>query len=221
MAAFIRTRRFGHREIEAVTRVTKVEKKDDSGLTLIEMMVAMAIFTVLLSIFGVAVQSFSRSTVRTLQTSDQTTQSRVVFDRFDKQVRSASAISVPGKNPAGVNWYVEYQDDTVVPSTCTQWVLRTDTGKLETREWAVGALTAPAWRPVAAGITNTPTQPPFDLIESTTIVQLQQLSVSLRYQRGTGPLTVNTSVFAARNSTTVTVTNIAGGEICNSSTWRP
>lgn len=201
-----------------MTTVTTVER-DDSGFTLVELIVAMSIFAALLAIFGVAVQSFSKSTVRTLQTSDQSTQARVVYSRFDKQVRSAYAISVPGL--VGVKWYVEYLDTTVDPNVCTQWVLRTDTHVLETRKWNDGATTAPAWRQSATNVANTTAaaQAPFVLTKSTTTVPLQQLSVRLRYQQGSGPLTVSNSVFTARNSLISSPTN-GSGIICNSSTWR-
>ena len=196
----------------------KLPKRDDSGFTLVEMIVAMGIFAVLLAIFSTAVQSFSKSTVRTLRTSDQTTQARTVFDLFDKQVRAASAISIPAAS--GGDWYVEYLDDTGALSTCSQWVVRTTTHLIATRKWTVGATTAPAWHTVATNVANTSTQPPFALIASTSIVTRQRLSVTLRYQQTGGPLTVNQSVFTARNTGVLTSTNTSSGVICNSSTWR-
>ncbi|HST82604.1 MAG TPA: type II secretion system protein [Kineosporiaceae bacterium] len=196
----------------------KLPKRDDSGFTLVEMIVAMGIFAVLLAIFSTAVQSFSKSTVRSLRTSDQTTQGRVVFNLFDKQVRAASAISIPALS--GSSWYVEYLDDTGTAAICTQWVVRTDTDIIATRKWTVGATTAPAWRTVATNVTNSTTQAPFTLIASTTVVPRQRLSVTLRYQRTGGPLTVNNSVFTARNTGSMTSTNTTSGLICNSSTWR-
>ena len=75
----------------SATTVALKKRPDDSGFTLVEMIVAMGIFAVLLAIFATAVQSFSATTVRTLRTSDQSTQARIVFNLFDKQVRAASA----------------------------------------------------------------------------------------------------------------------------------
>jgi type II secretory pathway pseudopilin PulG len=175
---------------------------------MIEMLFAMGIFGVLLVIFASAVSDFSGATVRTLRTSDQSTQSRVAFDRFDGQLRSVSAINRPVL--VGANWYVEYRSDAFVPSTCTQWVLRTDTHTLATRTWVTGVTavaTPTAWQTLATNVMNTTAQPPFGFVPSTTAVPLQRLSVSLRYQQPNGPLTLTSSTFAARNSTTSTVTN--------------
>ncbi len=204
--------------VEEVTVTVQRTRTDDSGFTLVEMIVAMGIFAVLLAIFATAVQSFSASTVRALRTSDQSTQARTVFNLFDKQLRAASAISTPAL--VGVNWYVEYLDSTAASSTCTQWVVRTDTDVIATRRWTVGATTAPAWRTVGTNVTNTTVQNPFGLIVSTTVVPRQRLSVNLRFQKTGGPLTVNNSVFTARNSSASSVTNAPTGLICNSSTWR-
>jgi prepilin-type N-terminal cleavage/methylation domain-containing protein len=190
-------------------------RRDDSGFTLVELLVAMGIFAVLLTVFGAAVQSFSRATVRTLQTSDQTTESRVIFDLLDKQLRSASAINPP--TLIGTSWYVEYENDSLVPSTCTQWVLRTDTDTLATRSWTTKVTpvsTPSAWRTMALDVVNTPAQNPFGLVVSTAEIPRQKLTVSLRYQRSKGPLTVNSSVFTARNSDTATVTNDSTQKVC-------
>jgi prepilin-type N-terminal cleavage/methylation domain-containing protein len=197
-------------------------RSDESGFTLIELLVAMGIFAVLMAIFSTSMADFSRSTVRTYRTSDQTTQSRVVFNLFDKQVRAASVITHPAL--VGLNWYVEYRNDAVTPSTCTQWVLRTDTHALAFRSWTAGASaasTVSAWRTVVTDAANTTAQAPFGFTASTTDVPRQSLSVSLLFRQGTGPVTVSNSVFVARNSTTSTVTNALDGLECNFSGWRP
>jgi prepilin-type N-terminal cleavage/methylation domain-containing protein len=196
-------------------------RTDDSGFTLVELLVAMGIFSVLLAVFAASMTSFSRSTVRTFRTSDQSSQSRTVFDLFDKQVRSASAITQPGLGTSGLNWYVEYLNDAVVPSKCTQWVLRTDTHTVAVRSWTSGATASSAatvWRPLATDVVNTTAQVPFGFLASTTNVPRQRLTVSLRFRQGSGPLTLSTSTFVARNTSTSTGTNSAGSTICNTFT---
>jgi len=214
-------------EERTAVKVTEADGPDDSGFTLIELLVAMGVFAILLTIFATSIQSFSEATVRTLRTSDQTTDSRIVLDRFDKQLRSAAAITRPGKGTTGLNWYVEYRNDAVSPSTCTQWVLRTDTHTLATRSWKTGIVplpAAPAWRTMATHVMNTTdaTQAPFTFIASTATAPLQQLNVSLRFQQPGGPLTVAASTFAARNTTVLTVTNSTTATLlCNDFGARP
>jgi prepilin-type N-terminal cleavage/methylation domain-containing protein len=204
--------------------LTRTRPRDDSGFTLVELLVAMGIFGVLLAVFATSITSFSRSTVRTYRSSDQATQSRIVFNQFDKQVRAASAITQPAVGTSGLNWYVEYRDETVVPGTCTQWVLRTDTDTLAVRDWTVGATSATAasaWRTLATNVVNTTAQDPFGLVISTSTVPRQRLTVSLRFQSGTGPLTLTSSTFVARNTSTLTETNSTGTPVCNFTGWRP
>ncbi len=204
------------------------DRSDDSGFTLVEMLFAMGIFGVLLAIFSTAITDFSASTVRTFQTSDQSTQARIVFDLFDKQVRAASAINRPAL--IGNNWYVEFRSEAIPPSMCTQWVLRTDTGELAVRTWLSGATAmAPAWRTLSTYVVNTSAQQPFTFSPSTTTAPMQRLTVSLRYQQGTGPVTVSSSSFTARNTTTSTATNadsdgdgLSDTQVCDDFTgWRP
>lgn len=180
----------------------------DGGFTLVEMLFAMMIFVVLMSVFAAGISDFSRSTVRTMQTSDQTTQSRVIFNLLDRQVRSAAAINRPVQ--VGTNWYLEYRNDSVIPSTCTQWVYRRATSTLAVRTWNTDTGSTPpvpAWRVLATDVVNTAAEPPFAFTAATGTVPLQGLSVSLRFQRRNSPLLVSTSRFTARNSTVLTESN--------------
>jgi prepilin-type N-terminal cleavage/methylation domain-containing protein len=194
---------------------------DDSGLTIVELLVAMGIFGVLLAIFSSAMMSLSKATVRTLQRSTQTSESRTIFDLFDKQVRSASAVNSAGLGTSGLNWYVEYKNEIAVPTTCTQWVLRTDTDTLAFRTYTDGAVAGSTWRTVAKDVVNTTTQPPFALTVSSAAIPMQRLSLNLRFQKGKGPLSLSNSVFTARNTSTATDSNSATTQVCQFSGWRP
>jgi prepilin-type N-terminal cleavage/methylation domain-containing protein len=192
-------------------------RRDDEGFTLVELLVAMGIFSVLLAIFAAAVTSFSRTTLRTSQTSDQTSQARTAMDLFDRGLRSASEINRPVL--VGSNWYVEYRSDAVLPNTCTQWVLRTAPGTqvLARRTWVtdVATPTPSAWRTVATNVVNTNDPAadaarridPFSFEWATPAIPRQRLAVRLRVQQGSGPLTRYDSTFAARNTSTLTRTN--------------
>jgi prepilin-type N-terminal cleavage/methylation domain-containing protein len=191
-----------------------VGRPEDSGFSLIELIVAMSIFGALLVLFATTILNFTTATTRTVQTSDQGSEARDVFNLFDRQVRSASAINRPVE--VGTNWYVEFRTDALPPSTCTQWVLRTATHTLATRSWITG-VTPPAtpssWRTIATDVVNLTGplsaggQPPFTFTLATVTSPRQQLITSLRFKQGTSPATVSTSTFSAANTSTSTVTN--------------
>jgi prepilin-type N-terminal cleavage/methylation domain-containing protein len=179
-----------------------------AGFTVTELVVAMSIFAVLLAIFGAAIVSFTSATTRTLQTSDQATEARNAFNLFDRQVRSAAAVNRP--QLVGANWYVEYRNEAAIPSVCTQWVLRTGTSTLAVRTWVSGVsavATPSAWRTISTAVVNTPAQPPFSFTAATVTSPRQQLTIDLRFRRGTSPATVETSTFTAANTSTSTVSN--------------
>ena len=181
-------------------------RAQDSGYTMVELVVAMGIFSVLLAVFAVTIENFTRATIVSVQTSDQSTQARTIFNLFDKQVRSSSAINRPVL--VGGNWYVEFRTDAISPSTCTQWVLRTSTQTLAVRTWTTGvtAVSTPgSWRTLATDVSST--GQPFTFTAGTTEVPNQQLAIDLRYRKGTGPVTSSRSTFTAQNTNVSTVTN--------------
>src|SRR5690554_5723000 len=90
----------------ATTRLRRVTRGGDVGMTLTELIVAMGIFMAVLAVFGAAIVTMSQTTVRAQATSDSTSQVRTVFQRMDKEVRYASEINMPGA--AGGDLYVEY-----------------------------------------------------------------------------------------------------------------
>lgn len=196
----------------------------DDGFTLVEFIVAMGIFAGLLAIFATAVSSFASTTVRINRTADQSAHARTAFNLLDKQVRAATAINPPGANTANVNWYVEFQQVALLPNTCTQWVLRTDTHTLAMRTWVSGPTTAQTptpWRTIATDVVNysTPSTTatnvaPFTFTAATAGLEKQQLSVNLLFRQSlTGPVTTIGSTYVARNSSSTSVTNPVGSAL--------
>ena len=80
-----------------MTRLDRVrERRDDSGMSLVELIVAMGIFSIVIAIFMAGIVTMTRNTVRVQVTSDASESVRRVFQRLDKQVRYADAINLPG-----------------------------------------------------------------------------------------------------------------------------
>ena len=146
----------------------------DKGFTLVEAVVAMFVFLTALSVMTAVVAAMTASMRKGDGISQAADQVRLVFQRLDKQVRYAEAISVPGAG-SDAAWYVEFsaedneRDSRTDPARkadrCHQWRVRPD-GHLQTRTWLVtpnGTTSeATAWLTVATGINNNlATEPPF------------------------------------------------------------
>ncbi|WP_152650660.1 PulJ/GspJ family protein [Demequina aurantiaca] len=112
---------------------------DDSGVSVVELIVAMGIFTMVLVVSLAATVSMSNQAVSAQVVGDTASQLRKTFQSMDKELRYADAINAPGTS--GGNIYVEYQ----VPATaihgeelCVQWRYVTASNELQRRTWTPG-----------------------------------------------------------------------------------
>lgn len=201
-------REAGYRQETPAPRV-----RGEGGFTLVELLVAMGIFTTLLTFMVVAIGAMVTDLRKTQGIADASDQARRAFERLDKQVRYADAINAPTK--VGTNWYVEFRTtDVQQRHLCRQWRLVTGTDQLQQRSWTADTTPspAPAWSPMAFGVVNDlTTQPPFGFLPATIERPHQQLTLRLVVRRGAKPSgTAETrTTFAARNTTTTTETNDA------------
>jgi prepilin-type N-terminal cleavage/methylation domain-containing protein len=178
----------------------------DDGVTLAELMVGMALMAVVgaVSTAGIvqvfrAVGSFQGQTV----TGQQLVQ---IFQRLDREVRYASAIS----QPATVNgdYYVEYLTTSGSSPTCTELRLSTSLGQLQRRTWPSGSVTAvTAWAPLASQVSvinvNGQVTPPFVLLAATPVLNYERLQIALNSTDGIGNKAVSrqsTVTWAAMNA---------------------
>lgn len=136
-------------------RLSRRHTRRDSGVTLMEMMVAMGITTVALAVIAGSFIALFRSTTKTESISNSAATVSAAFNRLDLTVRYAAAISKPGLGSDG-NWYVEWSG--AVPSTpdCTQLRLDGATHQLEQRTWDLDDESRPvglgSWQPLASGL---------------------------------------------------------------------
>ncbi|GII24527.1 prepilin-type N-terminal cleavage/methylation domain-containing protein [Planosporangium mesophilum] len=135
---------------------------DDSGITLIEVVVSMSIMSFLMAIFTVGIVQLYRSANHTESLSTAASQLNTVFIRLDDEIRYATAISRPGSTGAG--YYVEYLTTSPGSRTCTQLRLNTAAQQLQMRTWPQESpAQATTWRPIASGVGADANQPPFAL----------------------------------------------------------
>ena len=190
-------------------RLRRLRREHEAGFTLVELVVAMGIFTVLMTLVLTAVVGLARTTARVQNVADASDQLRTAFLTMDRQVRYADAVNFPGRTRAAAAeaWWVETHTSAVAPgaqATCTQWRFTASSGRLERRTWPDGAFAGRSpWRTVASQLLPDPGAPPFVLVRADTTYTQQELDVHLRSGRSdtvTGGRSGLDSRFVARNS---------------------
>ncbi|WP_194908091.1 type II secretion system protein J [Quadrisphaera sp. INWT6] len=198
--------------------------RPDGGVTLVETLVAMSIFSVVMAIFMSAVLSMTTSTSRVNNTADAGDGVRAVFLRLDRQVRYADAINQPSAAPGG-RWYVEFRTAQRAggqPTLCTQWRYDPTTASLQFRTWDDGQTPADSFSTVATRVLpDAGSGSPFAVALAGADHVNQKLTVSVTSGTGTGDSAGRASMttsFVARNSSITSPSNTAGAAVCPQAT---
>lgn len=154
----------------------------DSGITLIEMTVALTVMAIAMSIFTTGIVQIFRTTSRVESLSSSQSQVQTAFDRLDREVRYASAISDP---VTGADSYVEYLMATTGTNTCVELRMRSSTGQLQRRTWLKDAatVTPTAWTLLASSVSATT---PFIVTPADSVLTSPTLQVNLKLTVGLG-----------------------------------
>lgn len=185
----------------------------DSGITTVELIVAMGIFVTVIAIFMSGVVMMTNNAVRSTVTVNAGDSARLVIQRFDKQVRYADAINLPGAGTLG-RQYIEFRTPATVAksgvTTCTQWRWDPTTKLMEMRSWADGAAVLPPFVSVAKGIVADPsvTKYPFAMDLATPVHPRQEVTLSLLVTGAEGAKVSASSSFVARNSSVESISNV-------------
>jgi len=162
----------------------------DDGITLIEMVVAMTLMAIFMSMFSAALFQVYDTVKRSDSTTVVQSQINVAFLHLDRDIRYASALTPPGPG-SGANTadsYVEYM--TVGASTtCTQLRLHLSgglPGTLQSRTWTLGNTPGSTWSILASGVTATPNTTVFTVSNADAVSNFERLEVVLTTQSGTG-----------------------------------
>lgn len=213
------------------------QAKPDQGMGVIELVTAMAIFSVVLVVFIGGLISMARTTARATSVADASDDLRRTFHALDKQVRYSSSINRPGTGSSG-SWYVEFVA-TALPdgqeSLCTQWRFDPTAQTLAYRTWRdVSVATVSDWKVVAYDLTNDIAggDLPFVFDAAGGVYNRQRLTVSMQVTADSGPAGEVKSdvetVFVARNSSYLSPSNpdldsdgISDTPVCASHLDRP
>lgn len=206
-------------------RAARRRREDgDAGYTLVELIVAMGIFTTVLAVFMSGLMVMFRDTNRTQSAGQNTDALRKVFLQLDRQVRYADGVNVPGA--AGTKWYAEFRtpQDGSRAAACYQWRYDTTAGTLAWRTWPASAAVPAAstgWTQVAAklatgtqalGTASAPVRPFVMKAASLgTGAVHQQLVVAVNSGRSDGRGEQLQTTFVAVNSTVNSPGNLSSG----------
>lgn len=127
----------------------RLKRRDrEHGYTLIEVMVAMGIFSVFLALFIAGVVTVSRASTQAKLDAQTSSAIGAALQRIERSTRYADAINRPGT--VGDNAYVEWRTDASSArsgaTTCTQLRYDAEAGTIAMRAWNVAqAPSTGAW----------------------------------------------------------------------------
>lgn len=162
---------------------TEVDDGGDSGTTLIEVAVSAAVMAVAMAVFTTATVQIFQSVNKVDALSTAQSQIAAAFQRLDKEVRYASAISTPAQ--AGGNFFVEYTLITMTTNTCVQLQMSPSTGRLLRRAWSRDGVTVTPseW---AVLLTSVASAAPFSVHAGDATFASPTLTISLGVSAGAG-----------------------------------
>ncbi|WP_432540390.1 PulJ/GspJ family protein [Kineococcus sp. SYSU DK002] len=209
-------------------------------MTVVEVTVAMFIFSLCMAVFISALLQMTRTTVRAQNVVDNADQLRKGVTRLESEVRYAEAVNAPGV--VGQSWFLEFRTLGFdgAASSCTQWRYSVAQGVLEERTWDDTQAPVDQWTPVASRLSRDPAvlttaaRFPFKLTPATSTRERQSVTVLLESPRdgtrtgaGAGPTGEQLrTVLTAVNSSASSKSNelLASGQskspVCSPSTSR-
>ncbi len=192
--------------------------RTDAGVSLIEVLVVMTLFTGILAVTYSVLATVQSQTADTLAKSDDASRARLGLAQIDRQVRSGNVLY----SPAGESGTTGCTAVTVAPSAipnagncmrvytqangierCVQWQVLG--GLLRSRSWSPTWQTdglVSGWQTVAYGLVNAAAAPPFALQGSTTSYGARLVDVKLHVKSpgARGPATQIASSLSGRNT---------------------
>lgn len=138
----------------------------ERGVTLVELIIAMMIMSIVLVVFSNALASVQRASIREENLTRTLDQAQLAMQQLDREIRSGNVIynpTVEGTSQTScsgcvpyytVRVYTQANADTRSTYYCTLWKVDT-TGNLWTRQWPPSdPASAGAWRLVATDVVN-------------------------------------------------------------------
>jgi type II secretory pathway pseudopilin PulG len=174
---------------------------DDSGTTMVELVVSLVIMSFMMAIFTTGIIQMYSAANKTESLSNAQSELNVTFLRMDKQVRYASGISQP--QFVNGSYYVSMLTTNTGANRCTAVKLDPDAAQLSTFTWDEDDAPAdPFWTVLANNVTPKGAQP-FTLWPANAVANFDRLQLTIQARTGdgtTGTTTDTDVTFTALNT---------------------
>ncbi len=186
----------------------RVEPRDDSGVTLIELIVSMTIMAVVMTIFTSAALQMYRAANKTESLSNAQSELNNVFLRVDRIVRYASGISAVQQS--GDKYYIGLLTAEAVGPRCyALQLIGGNVRQLQIATWNDASRPAqPPWQTIANNVVAPSNGKPFTVVEADAVQNFDRLQLDLVAAVGSADSSstkTNTSVrFTALNTSLTT-----------------
>ncbi|HET9518882.1 MAG TPA: prepilin-type N-terminal cleavage/methylation domain-containing protein [Actinoplanes sp.] len=187
--------------------VRRLAVADDAGMTLAELMVSMALTTVIMSLFTTGIVQLYQVSNVTQSREVAQSQVRTAWVRVEREVRYAAGITTPGQ--VGGDWYVEYVTTNTGPAVCGQLRLSDAAGQLQWRTWTRGQTPPTSWTVLASFVSEWAGVAPFRFYSANSFGGVQQLELLLTANVGSGKTAASKQIgwrITARNTSLQTET---------------
>lgn len=187
----------------------------EAGFTLVELMMAMSVFLVFLTIIVSSVISITAASGRAQVVAQSSNGVLVVFQNLDRQIRYADSINFPGAGATAGSRYVEFRVPASPPSviaTCVQWRYWPATKSIQSRQWPESSAPSPNWATKVSNVIDTGAATyPFKLTPAANGGSATQ-QLLLAISSGTATFTAGASIsstFVARNTSILSQSNLS------------
>lgn len=190
----------------------KTDSSRDAGLTLVELIVSMLIFSIFITILLSSILGVTRASTQAQVIARAASGTLSVFQNFDREIRYADSINYPGSGATGAR-YVEFRIPAASSDTnaiCRQWRFDPSTGLLESRQWFdVTPFSNPSWvTRLSVVFDDGGSNYPFAVSAAQRSGSaMQQLTLTLDAGNATQRGAAIASNFVARNSSIASVSN--------------
>lgn len=187
-------------------------RRDDGGYTLVELVVAMSIFSVFVVMFISGIIAVSRITTEARIDAQTSSAAGIALQRIERSARYANAVNQPGV--VGSRAYVEWRTDAISAptgvTTCSQLRYRAEDGTVALRTWRANSDPSTGrWSVVMRDVTGTATAGyPFATVTAAVgVSNYQGLTVHLRAGLDEGAGSEASTTIYAKNSSVESPSN--------------